>query len=80
MRVLSTKRRCDTIMSLVTATEKPETSPPPTTWSIILLEASMIITTSKGDKGSPWRRPLELSKKPHELPLMRIEKRAVEMQ
>jgi hypothetical protein len=35
---------------------------------------------NKGDKGSPYLKPLELEKKPLGLPFTKIEKRTVEMQ
>jgi len=35
---------------------------------------------NKGDKGSPCLRPLELEKKPDASPLIRIEKRTMEIQ
>jgi hypothetical protein len=55
-------------------TSNPARSPQLVAQSIKRLKVSMTMTKSKGDKGSPCLRPLELGKKPCGLPLIRIEK------
>lgn len=51
-------------------TTKPKRSPPYTALEIILLRTSITIIKSKGNKGSPYLKPLVLAKKPEELPLL----------
>jgi len=48
--------------------------------SNILLKAFITMTNNKGDNGSPCLISLELSKKSHGVPLMRMENLIVEMQ
>ena len=55
-------------------------SPSLTALSNILLKAFITMTNNKRDKGSPCLIPLELSKKSHGVPLMRMENLTIEMQ
>ena len=76
------KNKCELIKALVSTLPivKPDTKPPPTTLSNILLKTSITLTKCKGDRRLPCWSPLELSKKPQGLPLIRIEERRIEMQ
>ena len=58
----------------------PDMSPSLTALSNILLKASITMTNNKGENGSPCIIPLELSKKVHGVPLMKMENLTVEMQ
>ena len=80
-RVSSAKRRWVTCKEFpVGPTLILDMSPSLTALSNILLKAFITITNYKGDNGSPYLIPLELSKKPRGVPLMRMENLTVEMQ
>jgi len=58
----------------------PDMSPSLIALSNILLKASITMTNNKEDNGSSYLLPIDLSKNPHEIPLMRMESLIVEMQ
>ena len=76
IKVLSANKReiCITEFAEPT-TWKTDKKLPSTALDINQLNASITITNSKGERGSPWRMPLELSKNPLGQTLIKIEKR-----
>ena len=81
IRVSSVKRRWDTTLPTphLPLAKKPWMEPPSIAFFKILESTSIVKIKRKGERGSPYLRPLELAKKLAEVSLIKIETQAKEM-